>query len=83
MSVGKPIILFYNNENDINKRILSKYPLVLFIKEEVKITKETSARIVNFIEINKNNRLNFCEVCSLYPEAEPRFTAQKILTIIQ
>lgn len=83
MSVGKPIILFYNNENDINKRILSKYPLALFIKQKDENAKEVSERIVSFIEVNKNNKLNFSEVCSLYSDAEPQFTAQKILTIIQ
>lgn len=83
MSVGKPIILFYENENDINKSILSRYPLALFVNQKSGTVGEVAGYIIDFIGRNKCNELNFSEVRLLYPDAEPAFTAKKMFAALE
>lgn len=77
MSLGKPIINFYNKENDNTKKILDKYPLALSINKFSKISE-----LESFIKENKNKSLDFNDLKKIYPDALPTYTAHKINDVI-
>lgn len=68
ISMGKPIINFYNIENDTSKKVLKNYPLVLNIKNDY--TKEDIEKFNNFVLKNKDRVLTFEEIKEKYKTAE-------------
>jgi hypothetical protein len=79
MSYGKPILLLYSVDNDINKQILDKYPLFKGIKTRQVLSEEEINNIELFIYNNYNELVEFNEVKEIYPEALPAYSAQLIL----
>jgi hypothetical protein len=78
MSAGKPIIHFYSYEDDINKLILDKYPLVVCIKQDLSKLMENVLIVEDFIINNNNKFISFELVRDIYPDALPRFTSDII-----
>lgn len=68
ISMGKPIINFYNIENDTSKKVLKNYPLVLNIKNDY--TTEDIEKFNNFVLKNKDKVLTFEEIKEKYKTAE-------------
>lgn len=68
ISMGKPIINFYNIENDTSKKVLKNYPLVLNIKNDY--TTEDIEKFNNFVLKNKDRVLTFEEIKEKYKTAE-------------
>lgn len=68
ISLGKPIINFYNIQNDTSKKVLKKYPLVF------NIYKEYERKIINQFEefclINKGKKISFEEISQKYKTAD-------------
>lgn len=68
ISLGKPIINFYNIDNDTSKKVLNKYPLVL------NIYKDFNDEDINLFEafclLNKDRVLTFEEIKENYKTAE-------------
>lgn len=69
MSYGKPIILIYYNDNDVNLRILKKYPLLCAIKNTE--IQQKIDEVIRFIDNNRGSMLNYLEVLDIYSEASP------------
>ncbi len=78
MSFGKPIILFYYADTDINHTILEKYPLYMGIKES-DCGSSVLSELVEFVKTNRSKRLSFDEVKNIYPEALPGATINHLL----
>ena len=78
MSYGKPIIHFYKNDKDVNKKILREYPLSLCIKEDEVLFNENLNKFKEFCMNNKYKRIDFDDVKKIYPDAVPTFTANQI-----
>lgn len=77
MSYGKPIILIYYSDNDVNNVILQKYPLYMSVKAS-EIHKKLP-HIILFIQKNRKSTLSFDEVASIYPEALPETVSNILL----
>ena len=77
MSYGKPIILIYYCDGDVNKAILQKYPL--FMPVRASELYEEIPSILSFIINNWKSRLPFSKVASIYPEALPESICDYIL----
>lgn len=82
MSAGKPIINFYQNKDDINVKILKKYPLALSIEQNYSLINENVSLIYDFIKKHKNKNLSFDEVEKIYLDASPKYTADIIEALI-
>ena len=82
MSVGKPIVLFYSNDNDANIKVLKDYSLCLFLKQDESLSEKNSKEFVEFCNLNKNMSLNFTEVEELYYYASPNFITKQIMNEI-
>lgn len=61
MARKKPIICFYQIENDINIPYLKKYPNVLFINEKSRDKKEDIKKLTEFL-----NRVDFVDIDNSY-----------------
>lgn len=82
MSLGKPIIQFYYNDNDINCKILSKYPLFYSFKlrkNNIYDDQDINS-LVDFIKKYNSSQISFDDVKNLYPEATPITLANQILS---
>lgn len=73
MATGKPIIQFYYSDNDINVKILERYPLShkFRLNDKNEYSTETVDSLVAFINSNLNKTVPYAEVYSLYPDASP------------
>lgn len=82
ISLGKPIIQLYYNPNDINVRILRKYPNSLCINvSDKKNFEDNVKKIGRFIKDKCGQHLSFDEVKKLYPEAIPEYLIKQIMDI--
>jgi hypothetical protein len=79
MSTGKPIILLYYTDNDINKKILERYPLYIGIRNDRIYDKNEIGAIIKFMNDNKNKSIDFEKVAESIPEALPEYTSNIIL----
>ena len=68
ISLGKPIINFYNIDNDTSKKVLDKYPLVLNIYKD--FNNEDKKLFEAFCELNKDKYLTFEEIKDKYKTGE-------------
>lgn len=68
ISLGKPIINFYNIEDDTSKKVLDKYPLVLNIHKD--FTTDDIKLFEAFCELNKDKYLTFEEIKDKYKTAK-------------
>lgn len=79
MSSGKPIIHFYNSEEDRIIDMLSKYELALCLKQIDKPDEEYINTIIRFIRYAKGKEKIFDDVLKEFIEATPKFIANKII----
>lgn len=81
MATGKPIVQFYYSDNDINKRLLEKYPLshTFKLNGNNKYTSESINNLISFINSNLDQRISYQEVYASYPEASPHYLATSII----
>ena len=78
MSTGKPIIHFYEDENDLALGILKRYPLYLAMQEKDCYLPEDREKVLTFIEQNRHSKLPFDAVLNLYKAADTRDTIEHI-----
>lgn len=77
MSYGKPIVLLYYRDDDINTAILSKYPLFFPVKASE--VYQSIPGLIRFVTDKGKKRLSFENVMSLYPEALPETLCDLII----
>ena len=70
MSYGTPILLLYDDENDVNISNFSKYPLHLSLDIRIPLVKNVQP-LENFIENNKGKKVAFAEVETLFERDSP------------
>ncbi|RIX45868.1 hypothetical protein D3P08_26675 [Paenibacillus nanensis] len=83
MSFGKPIIHFYTVSNDVNLKILEKYPLALCLKQDQSKTGSNIIKLKRFLEESYNKIVLFDEVVRIFPDATPEYTAELVETILK
>jgi hypothetical protein len=77
LGYGKPIIHFSSQREDVCLEYLEKYPYALIIKQDESI--ETSAsKLIDFIQCNKDVKIDTKETMSIYEENTPAFNASLI-----
>ena len=82
MSSGKPIIHFYNSEEDRINSMLDDYGLGYCVKQDNNMSGETIDNIINFCDINQNVTKSFEEVKEIFYKATPQFITEKIFDSI-
>ncbi len=78
VSAGKPIVHFYNADDDINVAVLKDYPLCLCLKQDYNLIEENADKLVQFCSENKGKKLDFSLIKKLYYHATPEFITQQI-----
>lgn len=83
LSSGKPIIHLAAVDDDVNTRILDKYPLAICLVNKPGKFEENLYRINKFLSNVKFETLSFAEVASIFPEALPTTNANLIANLIE
>lgn len=83
MSIGKPIIHFYENPKDPVLNLLNKYPLSLLIDQNNSDTASSAAKIREFCAVNKDSYVEFNKVKEIFLDATPAFITKKFVEIIK
>lgn len=78
ISNGKPIIHFYTADNDVNLKILSKYPLSLCLKQDYELIEENTKKFDEFCKRNYKKEISFNEISERFYDASPKYTADII-----
>ncbi len=82
MSYGKPIVHFYSADNDVNLKILNKYPLALCLKQDYERITENARNFDKFCRENYASYIPFAEVEGLFKDASPKYTAELIVQMV-
>lgn len=82
ISNGKPIIHFYSVDNDVNLKILNKYPLSLCLKQDYNKLDENINKFNQFCNKYSKANVPFEEVEKIYYNATPKYTANLIKELI-
>lgn len=83
ISYRKPIIHLYTVEDDVNLKILSKYPNVLCLRQEENLLNENARAFDEFCENNYNIKISFEEVAEIFKDATPEYTVDLIKKILR
>ncbi len=83
ISYGKPIVHFYTVENDVNLKILRKYPNVLCLRQEETLLDQNARSFEKFCENNYNKEISFEEVAEIFKDATPEYTVNIIKKILR
>lgn len=78
---GYPIIYFYFSEDEKSYELLQKYPLVLFIRQDM-INEQECERIRIWMHKNKDKRIDFEFVRKAYADATPSLIVESTLKMI-
>src|SRR5699024_3944390 len=78
LSTGKPIIHFYDNENDSSLVYLKKYPLSLLVKKDDNKFDVNLLKVESFMKEFKNKIVPFEKVESIFNFNKPEYTENKI-----
>ena len=81
MSLGKPIISFYNYDEEPSLPYLRQYPLALLIREDWDKVEENVDQMEKFIRENVGKYVPFETVKSLFPCNTPEYTARKLIEL--
>lgn len=81
MARRKPIIAFYQIENDINKGYLMRYPDVICLKENWDIIDENRAKLKAFIEKKERTDIRLDYLEDEFCKNTPEFTAREIIRL--
>ena len=79
---GIPIIYFYFSEQEASYRLLSKYPLVKFVKQDSKI-KSKCEEVVEWMSRSKGKSVDFSLVRELYSDATPDYLVDSIISRLE
>lgn len=79
MSIGKPIIHFYSDNDDLALDILKKYPLALLINQDSSLMEKKLIKIYEFCKKNINEKCTYKEIFEVFPEAIPEKIKELIL----
>lgn len=82
LSFGKPIIYFYELENDTNVEILKNYPYGFCIRKNDEDIEGNILKLSKFCQDNRHLSLTFDEISKIFPDALPEYTADLIESII-
>lgn len=82
MSLGKPIIHLYSNDNDINLKYLYKYPASLCIKQSMEDIENNIQRIAEFCAFYMNLNINFEEVENIFSDLKPQSVVETFYKIL-
>lgn len=82
ISFGKPIIHFYTADEDVNLKILERYPLCLCIKEDYSKLENNVKLFEEFCANFSNKQLSNNEVINLYFNATPDYTVEIIKSLL-
>ena len=83
ISTGKPIIHFYNKDEDVNINILKKYPNCLLIKEDFNNINNEVNNILNFLREINDKTIKFCILENIFADAKPSHTGNILSDIIE
>lgn len=83
ISLGKPIIHFYSVDNDVNLKILHKYPLCLCLKQDKNKLKENIKLFVEFCKRHKDSSVEFDNIKEAFSDALPEYTANLIMELVR
>lgn len=84
MSTGKPILHFYNDDNDVSKRYLENYPLVFFIDERESFSESLMNELLVFISNSPNNIISdFKDLLNRFYKNTPEYTASLLLGLLE
>ncbi len=83
ISMGKPIINLYKIDNCPTLKYTKDYELALNIKEGQDITKSLIKNIEEFCIKNKENKVDFEKLRSIYKECTPEYVSKKFMEIIK
>ncbi|WP_238652136.1 hypothetical protein [Paenibacillus piscarius] len=81
ISNKKPIIHLYTVQNDVNLKILNKYPLSLCLQQDNSKIKENSIKYEEFCEKIFDLSISFEEIKELFTDALPSYSAELILSL--
>lgn len=81
MSYGHPMLLFYNDERDVNISTFSKYPLATSVNIEG--DRECITDALNRFMSHKGEKVDFNQVESLYPLDTPKSYAGMIYSVCE
>lgn len=73
MSLGKPIIHFFNSNNDRVNSILNEYGLSKIVNQSSLITSKEVESLNKYCESNKNKSISFNEVHEIFYKATPEY----------
>lgn len=82
MSLGKPIIHLYTNDNDINLKYLYKYPVSLCVKQSMKDISNNIEQIALFCAFYMNFNINFEEVENIFSDLKPQSIVETIYNLL-
>lgn len=74
MSNGKPIVHFYSANNDINVKVLQRYPLSLCLKQDYDELAENVILFDEFCKVHSGSNLLFEDIEEAFYEATPEYT---------
>lgn len=83
ISTGKPIINLYKIDNCPTLEYTKDYELALNIKEGQDITKSLIKNIEEFCIKNKENKVDFEKLRSIYKECTPEYVSKKFMEVIK
>lgn len=79
MSCGKPIIHFFNSNQDRVIKMLNDYGLGYCVEQTSNISEEKVNAIVKFCEDNSSNKRTFEEVKRIFYKATPQYISEILL----
>lgn len=71
ISYGKPIVHFYTAEDDVNLKILRKYPNVLCLNQDEKLLSKNARALEEFCDSTCDRTIPFEEVAEIFKDATP------------
>ena len=81
MSLGKPIIHFYDDETDSSLPYLKKYSLALLIKQDLENLDENTLKVKDFIRKKTGKEIDFSVIENTFKRNTPEYTVDKIVNM--
>ncbi|OBZ11224.1 hypothetical protein A7975_19920 [Bacillus sp. FJAT-26390] len=82
ISAGKPIVHFYNRDDDSIVDLLKSYPISLCLKQDKGLIEQNAKSIIKFYQECNGKTLKFSEIEYKFRKASPKYIASQILNII-
>ncbi len=83
ISLGKPILNVYVNDNDPTLKYLDKYTLALSIKEEDVKKTEAKELLISFLNNLDNQIVDENNITSIFEECTPQYCVQQIERVLK